>query len=124
MSTLQEIKTMNIYEKLTIVQAKLEDKKDAKNAQLNSKYRKIENILEALKPLLVEFRLNLTFNDEVLNIGEIDFTNGEIKEKGNRFYIKSTLILVNIDNIQETITVDALSREVQIKNEVQVEMLT
>lgn len=136
--SIDDVKQMNIYEKLTLVQAKLEAKKAETNSQLKSKYRKLETILEALKPLLIEYRLNLSFSDEVLAIGEVDYKNSviftddktknitqtDIIEIGNRFYIKANLKLVNIDSMEQTITANGLSREAQIKKGVQVEMLT
>jgi len=126
--SIDDVKKMNIYEKLTLVQAKLQSKKDLTNGQFKSKYRTIEGILSGLKSLLIEYRLNLTFSDEVIAIGEMDFKeikdNNEINEKGNRFYIKANLILVNIDSMDQTISGYGLSREAQIKKGVQVEMLT
>lgn len=141
--SIDDVKKMNIYEKLTLVQAKLQAKKDLTNGQLKSKYRTIDGILSSLKSLLIEYRLNLTFSDEVIAIGEMDFKESKKNEKldfatkqvasieyvdtievGNRFYIKSNLILVNIDSMEQTITANGLSREAQIKKGVQVEMLT
>ena len=77
---------MNIYEKLTKIQNALKAPKNAKNEYGNYKYRTIESINEALKPLLDKNKVSLTLKDEVVLIGD-------------RFYIKATAALR--DNEQE-----------------------
>ena len=71
---------MNIYEKLTAIQKSLKAPKDAKNDYGNYKYRTIESINEALKPLLDKNKVSLTLTDDLVLIGD-------------RFYIKSTATL-------------------------------
>lgn len=77
---------MNIYEKLTKIQNALKAPKNAKNEYGNYKYRTIESINEALKPLLDKNKVSLSLKDEVVLIGD-------------RFYIKATAALR--DNEQE-----------------------
>ena len=89
---------MNIYEKLLNVQVELKAPKGQLNKFGGYKYRSCEDILEALKPILSKYKLALFVNDEVINIQE-------------RFYIKSTVNLINIEEPNETITSSALARE-------------
>lgn len=77
---------MNIYEKLTAIQKSLKAPKDAKNDYGNYKYRTIESINEALKPLLDKNKASLTLTDELVLIGD-------------RFYIKSTATLRDNEHV-------------------------
>jgi hypothetical protein len=130
-NSLDEVKKMNIYEKLTLIQAKTVAKKDKENKSehgANFSYRKLEGIIEALKPLLVEYRLNLRLSEKVLNFGEpskyeIDKMSKTV-DHVDRFYIQATATLINIDAPNEIIISEALSREALYKKGVQVEMLT
>ena len=62
-------------------------------------YRSAEDILRAVKPLLAECNLLLTLNDS-------------IEMLGNRFYVKSTASLTDIETGEE-ITVQAMARETE-----------
>lgn len=77
---------MNIYEKLTAIQKAIKAPKDAKNDYGNYKYRTIESINEALKPLLDKNKASLTLTDELVLIGD-------------RFYIKSTATLRDNEHV-------------------------
>lgn len=77
---------MNLYEKLTKIQNALKAPKNAKNEYGNYKYRTIESINEALKPLLDKNKVSLTLKDEVVLIGD-------------RFYIKATAVLRDNENV-------------------------
>lgn len=77
---------MNIYEKLTAIQKSLKAPKDANNDYGNYKYRTIESINEALKPLLDKNKVSLTLTDELVLIGD-------------RFYIKSTATLRDNEHV-------------------------
>lgn len=59
------IRTMNIYEKLVNIQGRLKAPKNQRNNFGKYNYRSCEDILEAVKPLLVEQKLTLTISDEV-----------------------------------------------------------
>lgn len=93
---------MNIYEKLLKVQTELKAPKGQMNKFGGYKYRSCEDILEAVKPLLDKNKLALFISDEVINIQE-------------RFYIKATINLVDIDKPTDIITTSALAREEIIK---------
>tara|TARA_R100001463_G_scaffold52153_2_gene102899 strand:- start:5519 stop:6118 length:600 start_codon:yes stop_codon:yes gene_type:complete len=59
------IRTMNIYEKLVNIQGRLKAPKNQRNNFGKYNYRSCEDILEAVKPLLVEHKLTLTISDEI-----------------------------------------------------------
>lgn len=75
---------MNIYEKLNRIQVELKAPKNSYNNFGKYKYRNLESILEALKPLLDKYKCVLTITDSIELIGE-------------RFYIKSTATIVDIE---------------------------
>jgi len=72
----------------------------AKKSQVNNfgkyKYRSAEDILESVKPLLKENNCVLTLNDDLVMVGE-------------RYYIKSTATITNIED--SGVSVSAFARE-------------
>ena len=88
---------MEIYKKLMNIQTKLKAPKSQRNSFGNYNYRSCEDILEAVKPLLDEFKVALTIKDEIVLIGE-------------RYYIKATATLIDIDTGDTTET-SAYARE-------------
>ena len=88
---------MEIYKKLMNIQTKLKAPKSQRNNFGNYNYRSCEDILEAVKPLLDEFKVALTIKDEIILIGE-------------RYYIKATATLIDIDTGDMTGT-SAYARE-------------
>lgn len=97
-----------IYKKLLEVQAKLVAPKSEYNSFGKYKYRKAEDILEAVKPLLKENGLTLTITDEPF------FIEG-------RFYIKATS---TVSDGEESISVSAYAREGDAKTGMDVAQLT
>lgn len=93
---------MNIYEKLTFVQSELKAPKGQYNTFGKYNYRSCEDILEGLKPLLLKYKLAMFLTDEII-------------DKNNRFYVKSTIKLINIEKTEEFITVDSYAREEENK---------
>ena len=77
------------------IQSELKAPKNQFNKFGNYKYRSVEDILEALKPLLLKYKCALTFLDEIIQIGD-------------RYYLKTTATLQGED-IQSSST--ALARE-------------
>jgi hypothetical protein len=75
---------MGVYEKLLNVQAVLKAPKGQYNSFGKYNYRNCEDILEATKPLLKEHGLTLKLSDEIELIGD-------------RFYVKSTVIVTDIE---------------------------
>ena len=83
-----DVKDLLLKEKLLQIQPELKAPKNQKNTFGGYNYRSCEDILEAVKPLLVKYGVLLTITDEVENIGE-------------RYYIKATASLRSCDSIIE-----------------------
>ena len=78
-------------EKLLSLQAELKAPKNQFNAFGKYKYRSCEDILEALKPLLLKHGLVLTISDEILNVGGITFveSTATIEDGENEIFVKA-----------------------------------
>ena len=90
-------------EKLLIIQSKLNAPKNQRNNFWGFNYRSCEDILTAVKPLLVETNTSLTISDEVVLIWE------------TRFYIKATATLYDNETWSEIASTSALAREQEDK---------
>lgn len=90
-----------MLEKLNKIQCELKANKGQYNSFGKYKYRSCEDILEAVKPLLKETKTTLTINDEVVLIGD-------------RYYVKATAILTDIET-KETYSNSAYAREEENK---------
>jgi hypothetical protein len=100
----------NIYKKLIEVQKELKAPKSQVNKHYNFSYRNQEDILEAVKPLLVKHNLTMFIGDE-------------IKEISGRFYVEATVTLADIDDgFQLSIT--ALAREEDVRKGMDAPQLT
>lgn len=97
------IKLTNIYRKLSTIQSKLKVSKKNFNKNNNYYYRNLEDILEKLKPLLLENNLCQIITDEIVNIGD-------------RFYVKSKVVLIDLDKPEEKVESIAYARESLIKD--------
>lgn len=86
-----------IYAALMAVQAELKAPKGQHNSFGNYDYRRAEDIIEAVKPLLKENGLFLNMSDEVVLVGD-------------RYYIKATAKVVDIVT-GESVETSALARE-------------
>jgi hypothetical protein len=93
---------MNIYEKLTTVQTRLKAPKSQFNSFGKYKYRNCEDILEAIKPLLAEFKLSMVISDDLRLVGD-------------RYYLVATATLRNSEKPDETIIATAMARESENK---------
>jgi hypothetical protein len=78
---------MNIYEKLSNIQAELKAPKGQDNTFGHYKYRSCEDILEAVKPLCIKNKVVLTISDTLEHIGD-------------RYYIQANATLTDIENIE------------------------
>ena len=94
------METKTIFQKLLAIQIALKAPKNQRNNFWNYNYRSCEDILEAIKPLLLENECTLVINDEIVNIW-------------NRFYIKAKVTLY--DTAKEFIFVEAFAREEETK---------
>lgn len=82
------------------IQQKLKAPKGQFNNFGKYKYRSCEDILEALKPLLYEYKCQLTLKDELIFVG-------------TRYYIKATATIMNGQGHEVSTT--ALAREEETK---------
>ncbi len=92
---------MTIYEKLLNIQTELKAPKGQRNNFGKYNYRSCEDILEAVKPLLKKEKCTLIINDEIERIE-------------NRYYIKATVNLVDVES-SEKISANAYAREEESK---------
>ena len=73
------METMNIQQKLLKVQTELKAPKNQYNGFGKYKYRNQEDILEAVKPLLAKYELNLIITDQVIEVAGLAFINATAK---------------------------------------------
>lgn len=99
---------MTLLQKLSKVQLELKAPKSNFNKFGGFYYRSLEDILEAVKPLLDKHGLTLTISDEPVMIGD-------------RFYIKAT---ARLSDGNESIEVTAYAREPQSKTKMDEAQLT
>lgn len=93
---------MNIYEKLLNIQTELKAPKGQENTFGHYRYRSCEDILEAVKPLLKENKVILQLTDNIEFLGD-------------RYYIKATARLIDIEGEQIKIENTAYARESENK---------
>lgn len=89
----------SFYSKVLVVQNELKAPKGQYNSFGKYHYRSCEDILEAVKPLLVKQGLLLTISDDIISVGD-------------RVYVKAT---VTISDGEHSITNTALAREEESK---------
>jgi hypothetical protein len=92
---------LSIKEKLSNIQMELKAPKGQFNNFGKYKYRSCEDILEALKPVLKNNRAIVVLKDSLIL-------------KGQRYYIKATTQLIDLDS-NDVITVTAYAREEESK---------
>ena len=90
-----------VYEALASIQAELKAPKSQYNQFGKYKYRKAEDILEAVKPLLAKYGCALTCSDDMELIGD-------------RYYIKATAMLICVED-GSTQCCEAYAREEEKK---------
>ena len=89
----------NLYKQLILIQSALRAPKNQFNKFGGYTYRSCEDILEAVKPYLVQTNLVLLITDEVVQVGE-------------RYYIKATAVL---SDGEKQIATSAMAREEESK---------
>lgn len=89
---------MNIYEKLSEIQAKLKAPKSQYNSFGEYNYRNAEDILEAVKPLCKEYKAVLVVSDKINAIGA-------------RNYVEATATLIDIEKPEDKISITSSARE-------------
>ena len=93
---------MNIYEKLLEIQNELKAPKSQYNKFGKYYYRNCEDILEAVKPLCKKHKVVLIITDD-------------IESNSERYYVKATAKLVDIEKENSEISVNAYAREEENK---------
>ncbi len=96
---------MTIHEKLSAIQSKLHAPKSQRNTFGQYNYRNCEDILEAVKPLLIEQKCTLSLSDSIEMIG-------------SRFYVKAEATLSSTEEAAPPfvqIAVTAYAREEETK---------
>ena len=88
---------LTLKQKLMRIQTELKAPKNLYNSFGNYKYRNVESIQEALKPLELSYGVTLTLTDK-------------IEAFGDRVYVKATASLIDVDS-DVVITVEAYARE-------------
>lgn len=101
---------MGVYDKLLKVQSGLKTPKSQYNNFGKYSYRNCEDILEAVKPLLLENKLTLKITDEIVLIG-------------NRYYIKATATVIDVETGEKE-DVSAFAREEESKKGMDASQLT
>jgi len=120
---------MKLAEKLLLIQSELKAPKNQRNTFGNYNYRSAEDILEALKPLLVKHKATMTIDDDMVNLQNRFYPMYQEEVYDNksksmvsvyrvtgdqRFYIKATVTLRDIES-DEFITTSAFAREEETK---------
>jgi len=90
-------KKLNIQEKLMGIQSELKAPKNQHNKFGGYKYRSLEDIMEAVKPLLKKYKCALTISDDVIEVG-------------GRVYVQAEASLFDCESDTDII-VRALARE-------------
>lgn len=101
---------MKVTEKLAQIQQSLKAPKNQYNKFGDFHYRSLEDILEALKPLLKETKCILVINDEIVLIG-------------GRFYVKATATLYDLES-GEHVAATAYAREDESRPKMDVSQVT
>lgn len=92
---------MDLKVKLSNIQRELKAPKNLYNKFGKYNYRNAEGILEAFKPYQEKYKVSVVLNDEVQLIGD-------------RFYIKSTATMMDVES-EESIETSAFAREEENK---------
>ena len=99
----------SLLQSLSYIQTNLKAHKNLQNTFGGYKYRSCEGILEAVKPYLKDEDLSLVITDDVIMLGD-------------RFYIKATATLKNVEG--EEISSSAYARETEQKKGMDAAQLT
>jgi len=89
----------SFYQSLIEVQSDLRAPKNQRNDYAGYRYRSCEDILEAVKPLLVSHGLLLSLQDEIIQVG-------------NRYYVRAT---ASVTDGEKTVSASAYAREAEVK---------
>lgn len=90
-----------IRNKLMMIQSELKAPKNLRNTFGGYNYRNAEGILEAFKPVGLKYGVALALTDEIIEVG-------------NRFYVKATATIMDIES-DASISMSAFAREPESK---------
>lgn len=96
----------NIYDKLEVLQQEFKAPKSEYNSHGGFKYRTLEKMLEALKPLMQKNNVTLMFSDDVV-------------ESGGRPHIKVTAKLIDLEDTKMSVENTAVAQEAEIQKGMQ-----
>lgn len=102
---------MTIYEKLMKIQGELKVPKGQENDFGGYKYRSCEDILETLKPILRDVKALIIINDDLVQIGD-------------RYYVKATATLIDVEKSTDKIEATAYAREAESKKKMDDSQIT
>ena len=94
-------KVLSLRSKLNRIQIDLKAPKNLYNSFGKYKYRNVEGIQEAVKPMLDKYAVTLEISDEIVEVG-------------GRVYVKATATLTDC-NSSESVSVSAYAREAETK---------
>ena len=100
----------SVLKKLSIIQLELKVPKNQRNSFGNYNFRSCEDIMEASKPICSKHNCLLLCTDEIVYVGE-------------RYYIKATATLYDLDS-NESISVTAEAREEETKKGMDASQIT
>lgn len=89
----KKVEIANVYDVLTLIQNELKAPKNQRNKFGGYNYRSCEDIMEALKPILLKHNAGCTLSDEVIVIGSPNVVlnpDGTIASESGRVYIQAT----------------------------------
>lgn len=89
---------MTIYEKLQAMQEELKAPKSKYNDFGGFAYRSAEDMYQALKPLCRKYKTILYLTDSIVNVGD-------------RYYIKATASITDMEGVENVIYSDGWARE-------------
>lgn len=93
---------LSVQERIVIIQNKLKAPKTKFNSYANFNYRSLEDILEAVKPLLQEQKLLMTIEDEPIHIE-------------GRYWIKANVTIQDFQDTENIFEVNGYAREAESK---------
>ena len=101
----------DIMTKLQAIQMELKAPKNQYNDYGNFYYRNGEDILEAVKPLCQKYNAVLTITDEIVVVGD-------------RYYVKATVLLTDLEGDGDVIDAEAYAREAESKSGMDASQIT
>jgi hypothetical protein len=115
---------LNIYQVLTRIQNELKAPKGQRNNFGKYNYRSCEDIMEALKPILLKYNSGVILSDKIVSIGDPEVIlnpDGSIQKENGRIYIEATCMFFYGKSQMQT---TALAREEYTKKGMDSSQLT